>query len=84
MIDQSLNEHLIFNYRELTQWENDKVIKSTEVSFIFGPALGLQLGNVIVSIEGRYELGLTEIFIDESYWEVGKAKVFWGILGITF
>lgn len=69
---------------DLENYENDKAIKSSEVSFLFGPALGIQFGNVLVSIEGRYELGLTEIFIDESYWEVGKAKVFWGILGITF
>ena len=69
---------------DLKNYDDASVVKSSEFSFIFGPGLGIPFGSVLVSIEGRYELGLTEIFKDESTWEVGKAKVVWGVLGITF
>ena len=71
------------NY-DLKNYDNGSVIKNSEFSFIFGPGLGIQFGTILLFLEGRYELGLTEIFKDESNWEVGKAKVIWGILGITF
>jgi len=69
---------------DLKNYDDQNVIKNSEFSFIFGPGLGIQFGTILVSLEGRYELGLTDIFKDESNWEVGKAKVIWGILGITF
>lgn len=69
---------------DLKNYDDASVVKNSEFSFIFGPGIGVLFNTIIVSIEGRYELGLTEIFKDESSWEVGKSKVIWGILGITF
>ena len=69
---------------DLKNYDNENLIKNTEFSFIFGPGLGIQFGTILVSLEGRYEIGLTDIFKDESNWEVGKAKVIWGVLGISF
>ena len=69
---------------DLKNYDDASAVKDSELSFIFGAGLQIPLGTISISIEGRYELGLTEIFKDESNWEIGKAKVVWGILGITF
>ncbi|MEJ2544438.1 MAG: outer membrane beta-barrel protein [Calditrichaceae bacterium] len=69
---------------DLKNYDDASVVKSSEFTFVFGPGLQIPLGAISISIEGRYELGLTEIFKDESSWEVGKSKVIWGVLGITF
>ncbi len=69
---------------DLKNYDNENVINNSEFSFLFGPGIGIPLGKIILTIEGRYELGLTEIFKDESSWEFGKSKVIWGVFGITF
>ena len=69
---------------DLKNYDDASVVKSSELSFILGSGLCIPLGTISISVEGRYELGLTEIFKDESNWEVGKAKVIWGVLGLNF
>lgn len=69
---------------DLKNYDNMNVIENSEFSFIFGPGLGLRVGPALVSVEGRYELGLKNLFKDDSDWQVGKARVISAILGITF
>jgi len=69
---------------DLKNYDDTNVIENSEFSFTFGPGLGFYVKTILVSIECRYEVGLTHIFKDESNWEGGNARVLWGILGLTF
>jgi len=70
--------------QDLKEYDGRNLIENSEFSLLFGPGLGFQLGTLRLFLEGRYELGLTNLFKDESAWLVGKARVIHVLAGITF
>lgn len=51
--------------------------------FIFGMGIGIKIGDVILTLDGRYESCFDTIFKADQEWEVGKLQAFYILLGIS-
>jgi TolB-like protein len=87
----SLNAGMAFNSVLAAQEEYEgyvsdvkSEVRDNTLSLNFGIGLGIRLGKIIITIEPRYERGLSTIFKDDLSWEVGKRQAFSFIACVSF
>jgi len=51
---------------------------------IVGMGIGIKIGSIFVTLDGRYESSFDTIFKEDQEWEVGKLQAFYAFLGIAF
>ena len=64
-------------------WDIKSLVENKGFSILLGIGLGIRFGKIIVTIETRYESGLSTIFKDDIEWEVGKNQAFSLLAGIA-
>ena len=64
-------------------YELKSMVENNGFSILLGLGLGIRVGKIIITIETRYESGLSTIFKDDLEWEVGKNQAFSLMAGIA-
>ncbi len=59
-------------------------VNSSGMLAIVGAGFGFKAGNIIISLEGRYEISIDTILKNDQEWEIGKLQAFYVLLGIAF
>jgi TolB-like protein len=64
--------------------DGSSAVNDNEMALVFGPGIGVDIGNMQVFIEAVYEIGLTAVFKDDEMWEVGKNRTWSFMVGLEF